>query len=133
MNHFCRCCGRASALGIDLTAHERAILYWVVRGETCPQIARRFGRAIGTVRSEVNRAHQKLGTNTRFNLIKIGTDYLDLKADLQKASRASAMTESDIPYGYGSGSGSGDGDGDGYGSGSGSGDGDGDGDGDGYG
>ena len=84
MNHFCKCCGRASALGIDLTAHERAILYWVVRGETCPQIAKRFGRAIGTVRSEVNRAHQKLGTNTRFNLIKIGTDYLDVRSELKR-------------------------------------------------
>ena len=98
MNHFCKCCGRSSGLSADLSTRERAVLYWIVRGKTCPEIATRLSRALGTVRMQVHNAHRKLGTSTRAELIEVGTDYLDLKADLQKASRASAMTESDIPY-----------------------------------
>ena len=79
---FCACCGRANGRN-DLSPMERAALYWIIRGKTCQEIADKLNRSIGTARHTVYRAHQKLGTRTRAQLIDVGTEYLDRKAELQ--------------------------------------------------
>ena len=80
--NFCHCCGRANGRN-DLSSRERAVLYWVIRGKTSSEIAKKMSRSLGTARHTIHRVHQKLGTRTRKELIEVGTEYLDRKAELQ--------------------------------------------------
>jgi len=92
---FCPCCGRANGRN-DLSSRERATLYWVIRGKTSQEIAKKMSRSLGTARHTIHRVHQKLGTRTREELIEVGTEYLDRKDEL-RSSRAIQVDRIESP------------------------------------
>ena len=70
---ICQHCRRQ----ITTTPMRRAVLYWVVRGESNEEIATRLNRGIGTIKTHIGALLTTFGAKNRTELAAIGARFLE--------------------------------------------------------